>query len=1200
MILSLSFIMVSLSDAALYYVTEDGLDCPSNSTCKTLSFYSRVPGDYFVNDTVFHFLEGTHLLDHSIQVSGVTNITFRGVSKTRLQETVSEPLSVITCPNGSGSIVFNQQSRTLHLSYLTIRNCSRNYSAALVFHESYDINLTHLAILNCSGYGLLVANGYGTNIESSTFANNWINSYIVYSPPELCFNNLNKYTLNIISSNFTNSKYRYTPSVSTGYGLVVIVRTQLTYQVVTQLDHVTALNNTFSNIAFVIFDGHPHSLVITNTISSAGIFGLFVYTEDILLETDCTSFSPTNDFIDANITVSDSQFINNFVGIRTLFDIFLPYVGTSSLQFEIIRCIVSWNKRTGIHWDRNLDKINSLTLKIQDSVIQYNSYLIEDSAIFVYRTSTYLENNLISNNYQAGLVVLDSEVIVSGTKNVFRNNSGFDGGAVALLHSDLLIAQDSNIAFIDNAALRKGGALYIDRVCGLQILNDESNNTLNNVTLSFINNSALIGGDIYGLTSPLNCLINVGNIHDVVYLNTFEEKQLQSSTDSVGVCPCDDDDSLMTCFQDTHGSYRLISQPMSLHPGEVIEVPIVVVGFGGEDTYALTDGIIDLDVDGKEVSNIPYNGTYCYKLTYTVTQSSSENNKTEILIRSDPSYLNFVSVSTQPGIRIQVTFLPCPEGFKLVDGKCECTGVLRNTQANINCNITSEEISVTRGGPKWYGKWTEKDDCYVIDTTCGYNYCQEGMVTFDLMNRTDEQCNFNRHGLLCSQCPDGQSLQLGSNKCGSCHNFSLSLLIVFVLAGIGLVGLIIALNLTVSVGTINGLIFYANIVKMYEHIFFPHESIPFVSQFISWLNLDLGITTCFYDGMDTYSKSWLQFVFPFYIWLLILLIITLCKLSPRLSQLLGSHVVPVLATLFLLSYIKLMRSIVFVLGAQKVTVACNDGTEDQIRWLADPSMRYLSFKHAVIFTFAVTLLVIFVIPYTLALLFSPLLQGYLSKFRYCSFWNNFKPVFDAYNAPYKDKLRFWPGFLLLIRIPILVAASVENSFNTDKNALLSVALISIVIALTTSNIVGGVYRIWYLNVLETGFLLNAAVLAVAATNDVNSNTYKAILIISILVSFLAFVVIIIFHVYLKLSKGGYKGTELKMQMLADKFKSQKGATPNRVYRDSLEWYMHSTTERKGSNESILSDNLMRRESLLFDEHANDYMIVTDSTIRGTN
>ena len=43
----------------------------------------------------------------------------------------------------------------------------------------------------------------------------------------------------------------------------------------------------------------------------------------------------------------------------------------------------------------------------------------------------------------------------------------------------------------------------------------------------------------------------------------------------------------------------------------------------------------------------------------------------------------------------------------------------------------------------------------------------------------------------------------------------------------------------------NGLIFYANIVKMYKHIFFPDSPITILSQFISWLNLDLGIEACF-------------------------------------------------------------------------------------------------------------------------------------------------------------------------------------------------------------------------------------------------------------------------------------------------------------------------------------------------------------------
>ena len=59
-------------------------------------------------------------------------------------------------------------------------------------------------------------------------------------------------------------------------------------------------------------------------------------------------------------------------------------------------------------------------------------------------------------------------------------------------------------------------------------------------------------------------------------------------------------------------------------------------------------------------------------------------------------------------------------------------------------------------------------------------------------------------------------------------------------------------------GTINGLIFFANVVQANKIFFFPNDAAKsFLSVFIAWLNLDLGIETCFYDGMDAYAKTWL-------------------------------------------------------------------------------------------------------------------------------------------------------------------------------------------------------------------------------------------------------------------------------------------------------------------------------------------------------
>ena len=55
---------------------------------------------------------------------------------------------------------------------------------------------------------------------------------------------------------------------------------------------------------------------------------------------------------------------------------------------------------------------------------------------------------------------------------------------------------------------------------------------------------------------------------------------------------------------------------------------------------------------------------------------------------------------------------------------------------------------------------------------------------------------------------------------------------------------------------LNGLIFYANIVRLSQAVFFSSNSNnSFLGWFIVWVNLDLGIEACFYNGMDAYAKT---------------------------------------------------------------------------------------------------------------------------------------------------------------------------------------------------------------------------------------------------------------------------------------------------------------------------------------------------------
>lgn len=64
---------------------------------------------------------------------------------------------------------------------------------------------------------------------------------------------------------------------------------------------------------------------------------------------------------------------------------------------------------------------------------------------------------------------------------------------------------------------------------------------------------------------------------------------------------------------------------------------------------------------------------------------------------------------------------------------------------------------------------------------------------------------------------------LGSNRCMKCDHFYHPLLVIFpmLVGGVALVLFLMFLNMTVSVGAINGMIFYANIVGLYDSAVFP-------------------------------------------------------------------------------------------------------------------------------------------------------------------------------------------------------------------------------------------------------------------------------------------------------------------------------------------------------------------------------------------
>ena len=214
------------------------------------------------------------------------------------------------------------------------------------------------------------------------------------------------------------------------------------------------------------------------------------------------------------------------------------------------------------------------------------------------------------------------------------------------------------------------------------------------------------------------------------------------------------------------------------------------------------------------------------------------------------------------------------------------------------------------------------------------------------------------------------SLSLGSSSCLHCPahwpGFLVTIVIVFVIAGISLIALLLVLNLTVAIGTLNAVIFYANIIETNRNTLLSTSDINFASVVISWLNFDLRFDVCFYDGMDMYIKTLLQLAFPLYIICLVIVIIKLSYHCDAFGRLIGRRdPVATLATLVLLSYTKLLQTIITTISS--ATLNYPDGSKTRV-WLPDATIVYFSSKHAVLFFVAILILLASLL-YTL-LLFS--------------------------------------------------------------------------------------------------------------------------------------------------------------------------------------------------------------------------------------
>ena len=742
---------------------------------------------------------------------------------------------------------------------------------------------------------------------------------------------------------------------------------------------------------------------------------------------------------------------------------------------------------------------------------------------------TFAGTVLFVGNYAlmgASVFSIDSKVSVKGNMSFELNMAYYGAGIAVIGTSKLDLIPPINLLFIQNYAKIAGAALFVKNDnCPAQtfvppecFLSMSDFASRANIILYFEDNIAgKTGNVLYGglLNMCRLCYISSNNTDQCNTCNKYTDDALETFMNFSRIyytheTNISDVSSTAMKLRYCRGD-KIIDESLNLlvhvYPGQQFNITLVALG---QTNSPVPTTLFSIDMYGSYKYHLsietPGMVSSCSNISFRVYSIDTDNHDSFtalfFLYPSSPCKTN-----TEQQQLFAVVY-PCPMGFALSAKQRRCICDERLLRLTPNCFI--DNLSIERMGNNFWISKTSNNMIIIHKFRCPIDYCVIKAVNVTLSN-PNVQCNYNRNGTLCGQCLEHESLLLGSLHCLPCSNQYVALLLPFALGGIVLVTVILLFRLTVAVGTLNGLLFYANIIQANYQAFFPRATINFFTIFISWINLDLGIETCFYDGMDIYAYSWLQFLFPFYIWFLIGCIIVISRHSKSFANTLGTNPVAVLATLLLMSFSKILKAIITPLSWTYLTYYNSTNRSHRIVWLYDGSIDFFQTpKHTILASFAILTLLVFVLPYLILLLCGQWLLGF-SDWRMFSWLNKLKPLMDAYYAPYKQHTRYWTGLLLWSRMGLFLTIAI-NVLGSDRVNILAIS--SATAALLA--IKGRVYEDGWKDILESSFHFNLIIFSTATfyLKEEGKGTKSQLILSSVSVgtAFITFVGILLFHV----------------------------------------------------------------------------------------
>ena len=1021
----LSFIY--FTNAAVFYVEPDSGHPCVHQNCHGLNYYTT---NLFRSNSTLLFLPGKYILQTDFVIKDLHSVSLVGTSET----TNSTPNTIIQCNSSVSIVMVNITGLTIR--YMVFKDCGPVQST--VSTDEQENSLFHkqaLTIKNCGS--ILLAN---LNLQELLLINSKRDSMLIdischgitlvynSTKPSEVDVEIKKY---ILVSSHADMECRYSIRLALrSYSAVVNVRISDTSFI--NYDNLLLLHATFLQHGKKAYYTHSVQFInchfLDNRINSLlSVNGEEIFACSVVLKIRFTS----------------CQFVGNEIFQHNhLIDMLR---GNIRIALILTNCL--------FHYNSNLQLINFVTAE---------SFYCSQVSVILIKETTFSFNNLSQYLINASRAILHLDGSVSFTsitsasgiiELTIQNDIGkdvlkFNGYIVILNNTGLNFLHFTGKCSDQNILIEEGTTVLIKNntfthafascdlnaeatsephpLCFFQF--HSNNNDLSskfyyeeflNFSIIFENSAAIMVAGYNEHTVFMHCSWLPGSAFErIIPLDvnqrfvTFKGKEF---------IPWNYKKSWCICQNNSHYDCN-IDQLRAIFPGEKLVLSVSVRSSNGFlynsypgfyerslSTACEIPGILDAKLKFKQ----------CTTLEFSVT--SSHNDWCELII------VNYLGHQSN-GYSVEffyVTFLPgCPIGFIKYTNKCECDHILKLVGV-FTCDINDRTI--LRPANSWITAPTSnysQNYVYVVSKRCPFDYCLHQSSHLCLSN-PNSQCQFYRSGLLCGQCQHGLSTVFGSSQCHHCSNVYLLLVLVFAALGIVFLLVMFTINFTVTDGTINGFVFYVNIASINDSILFPLHRYSYI--FISIANLDLGIQTCFYNGMDDYAKMWLQLLFPFYLILIAVSLIITSRYSTTVQRLTARRALPVLATLFLLSYTKILRTVSNVLFSYS-TVNTLPHHSTKSLWSVDANIPVFGIKFTILFVTCLVLLLL-MIPYNLILSF----VRFFSRFRMIT---RLKPLLDAYQGPYKDNCYYWTGLQLILRAVLFALSSLDRNINLTVSIVL--------------------------------------------------------------------------------------------------------------------------------------------------------------------